>query len=85
MSINNNNNISFSTTLRGNQKHPKKQEAFSGTPHSLPRQGIKSHFVEKTKWLFLGGGRLFDDGAGVVFGVVAEGDFGNVYTLTYWQ
>ena len=30
------------------------------------------------------GGRLFDDGAGVVFGVVAEGDFGNVYTLTYW-
>ena len=29
------------------------------------------------------GGRLFDNGAGVVFGVVAEGDFGNMYTLTY--
>ena len=42
-------------------------------------------------WLLAAGGwcpaaasRLFDDGAGVVFGVVAEGDFGNVYTLTYW-
>ena len=36
-------------------------------------------------WFPAFGGRLFDDGAGVVFGVVAEGYFGNVYTLTYWQ
>ena len=43
-------------------------------------------------WLLAAGGwcpaassRLFDDGAGVVLGVVAEGDFGNVYTLTYRQ
>ena len=26
---------------------------------------------------------LWNNGAGVVLGVVAEGDFGNVYTLTY--
>ena len=31
------------------------------------------------------GSRLFDNGTGVVLGVVAEGDFGNVYTLTYRQ
>ena len=29
------------------------------------------------------GYRLFYNGAGVVLGVVAEGDFGDVYTLTY--
>ena len=27
---------------------------------------------------------LFYNGAGVVFGVVAKGDFGDMYTLTYW-
>ena len=36
-------------------------------------------------WRPVSSSRLFDNGTGVVFGVVAEGDFGNVYTLTYWQ
>ena len=35
-------------------------------------------------WRPAASGRLFDDGAGVVFGVVAEGDLGDMYTLTYW-
>ena len=36
-------------------------------------------------WCPEAGSRLFDDGAGVVLGVVAEGDFGNVHTLTHRQ
>ena len=36
-------------------------------------------------WCPAAGSRLFDNGTGVVLGVVAEGDFGNVYTLTYRQ
>lgn len=31
------------------------------------------------------GSRLLHNSASVVLGVVAEGDFGNVYTLTYRQ
>ena len=48
-------------------------------------RGVNSYIVP----FFLGGGaagsRLFNNGTGVVLGVVAEGDFGNVYTLTYRQ
>ena len=47
-------------------------------------RGVNSYIVP----FFLGGAagsRLFDNGTGVVLGVVAEGDFGNVYTLTYRQ
>ena len=58
-------------------------------------RGVNSYIVpfflggaSSIRWLassVAAGSRLFDNGTGVVLGVVAEGDFGNVYTLTYRQ